>query len=135
VGRLSRLLRRHERDLVCDRCGAVVARARVGPVALIEVRDAAGVAVAPLSGAVAAGVARVRLSAAEAAADRVGRYPGEDLEVLAARRAVEYLREQLGELAFDLACPSCEGRWWRSLPELAAAVRAGGTDGVRLERA
>jgi ribosomal protein L34E len=121
-GRWS-ILRRHQCLLICGRCGNPLARARVGPIALIRVQDATGHDVAPLGGAVAARVAAARVSAAQAAAQQVGRRPEDDLEFLAACHEVEYLRRQVGEIAFDLQCPSCESRYWRSLPHLANEVR------------
>lgn len=123
AGRLS-FFRRHQCLLICGRCGTAVATARVGPIALIRVRHATGHDVAPLQAAVAARVAAARVSAAEAAAHQVGRRPEDDLEVLAARHEVEYLRRQVSEIAFDLQCPSCESRYWRSLPHLANEVRS-----------
>ena len=131
AGRLS-ILRRHQCLLICGRCGNALARARVGPIALIRVQHATGHDVAPLQGAIAARVAAARVSAAEAAAQRVGHRPENDLEVLAARHEVEYLRRQIGEIAFDLQCPSCESRYWRSLPHLAHEVRSASTDQVTL---
>jgi hypothetical protein len=95
----------------------------VGPIALIRVQHATGYDVAPMEGGVAERVAAARVSAAEAAAQQVGRRPEDDLEVLAARHEVEYLGRQVGEIAFDLQCPSCECRYWRSLPHLANDVR------------
>jgi hypothetical protein len=120
---LPALFRRHCKELVCGRCGSRSGAAVVRPFALVQVTDARGRPVAPLQGAVAARVAQTRLAAAEDAADRVGRARDEDLEVLAARRGVEYLHGQVGEIAFDLDCPSCEIRHWRSLPDLVRQVR------------
>jgi ribosomal protein L34E len=122
AGLLS-ILRRHQCLLICGRCGNALATARVGPIALIRVQHVTGYDVAPLQGEVAPRVAAARVSAAEAVAQQVGRRPEDDLEVLAARHEVEYLRRQVGEIAFDLQCPSCESRYWRSLPHLANEVR------------
>ena len=131
AGRLS-FFRRHQCLLICGRCGNALATARVGPIALIRVRHATGHDVAPLQAAVAARVAAARVSAAEAAAQQVGRRPEDDLEVLAARHEVDYLRRQVGEIAFYLQCPSCESRYWRSLPHLANEDRSAPADQVTL---
>jgi hypothetical protein len=107
-------------------------RQPVAPIALVRVQHATGHDVAPLQGDVAERVAAARVSAAEAGAQQVGRRPEDDLEVLAARHEVEYLRRQVGKIAFDLQCASCESRYWRSLPHLVKEIRGAPADQVRL---
>jgi hypothetical protein len=131
AGLLS-IFRRHQCLLICGRCGNALATARVGPISLVRVQHATGHDVAPLQGDVAERVAAARVSAAEAAAQQVGRRPEDDLEVLAARHEVEYLRRQVGEIAFDLQCPSCESRYWRSLPHLVKEIRSALANQVRM---
>jgi hypothetical protein len=104
----------------------------VGPISLVRVQHVTGHDVAPLQGDVAERVAAARVSAAEAAAQQLGRRPEDDLEVLAARDEVEYLRRQVGEIAFDLQCPSCESRYWRSLPHLVKEIRSAPADQVKV---
>jgi hypothetical protein len=131
AGLLS-IFRRHQCLLICGRCGNALATVRVGHISLVRVQHVTGHDVAPLQGDVAERVAAARVSAAEAAAQQAGRRPEDDLEVLAARDEVEYLRRQVGEIAFDLQCPSCESRYWRSLPHLVKEIRSAPADQVRV---
>jgi len=131
AGLLS-FLRQHQCLLICSRCGNALGTARVGPITLVRVQHTSGYDIAPLRGDVAERVAAAHVSAAETAAQQVDRRPEDDLEVLAARHEVEYLHRQVGEIAFDLQCPSCESRYWRSLPHLVKEVRSAPADQVRL---
>ena len=126
------ILRRPRCVLVCGRCGCDIATAETGPSGRVRVVHVSGVDVAPMQGVVAALVEETRLSDAEAASVRLGRSPAEDLEVIASRHAVAYLRKHAGEIAFDLRCPSCQARHWRSMPDLARELRGAGSERLTL---
>lgn len=119
-GGLRALVRGYDRELVCGQCRSVMAWIRLGLWRLMRIRDVHGVEVTPLGGEVAVRVVRTRLADAEAASAD----PNFDLDVHALHRDLDYLRAAAGEVMYELECPTCRARYWRSLPALAAAVRA-----------
>lgn len=121
---VARVFRRYERELVCGRCRSVMAWVRLTPFALVQIRDTRRLPVTPLGGALAQRILETRLADALAADARgdvsaLDPYRG----VRASTRALAYLRQEAGEVIYELACPSCRALYLRSLPDLASAVR------------
>ena len=113
------MFRGYDRELVCSHCRSVIAWIRLRPFSLMKIRDTNTQEVTPLGGAVAMRAAEVRLADAEAATSD----STEDGEVRAARRHVDYLRREAGEVIYELKCPTCGTRYDRSLPHLTKDVR------------
>jgi hypothetical protein len=127
------LVRRYERELVCSRCRNVIAWIRLRPMALLRIRDLAGVDVTPLGSRTALGIAERRLAEARAA-DAAGRPEALDeySGVAACERELAYLRRAVGEVVYEFDCPACRARYVRALPDLTAAVRRADSGRVAL---
>ncbi|MDQ2724298.1 MAG: hypothetical protein M3Y36_02210 [Actinomycetota bacterium] len=118
------MLRPHDSDLMCAGCNSLIARVQIRPLGAIQVRDTNGGRVTPLGGVTAMAIAQTRLAKAEAAGAAASGSDDDDVRgVGAARRSIEYLRQEAGELVFDLICPDCGRQYVRSSPDLARSVQ------------
>ncbi|WP_028924555.1 hypothetical protein [Pseudonocardia acaciae] len=128
------VFRSYQRELVCARCGSVVAWVQLRPFRQPEVRHISGPDVIPMGESLARAVAQTRLSTAQ----DTGRDPlfaGDpelDGAIERTRHELEYLNGQGGEPVYELLCTGCGSQHLRSMPHLSWMVRRAPTGRVPL---
>jgi hypothetical protein len=151
---MNRWTRSYERELVCGRCGSVMAQLSVGLFQHPRLRSARGDDVTPVGGWLyyqaqeQLETARILVTAGDVGegADREDRLDVDGAlgdrdrlrvqreRIAHAQARFDYLKRTAGELSYELDCPGCRGRYLRTLPALLIDVRAADSDRVVLER-
>jgi hypothetical protein len=120
------LLRRHDRELVCRGCGAVVAFVAMRPLSLMKVTDPEGHPVNPDGAASAIREVSTLRGDREAAG-------ASDAELLRIDSQINYLRKAAGEPIYQLTCRDCQTRHVVSAPALSHLTRTSRISRVQLK--